>query len=299
MSSSTEHDTPEFTSVNLNTDGFFPDAVDGMFAERDAMKKQGKVGAFIARHRTESIFVAGVLLIVGACTVSMWLMSGFYQTVAAGFTHEQVNAVRTSIEHSDVGSVLNVVEPLARMNTTFHVLIMYNYLATASTERFAALRTPSVATVTRTRYAEWPVSQSIGAQNFTFDALEARLASDMRKHSLPCACFAEYGVPLNAVMLSSNRVIYGAAVDHEACAKKVATASPLLSAMATARRYMAAMSSDASLLPTGGAAPSVTLEHCPSAIVAGTVQSGLQLRATVRDDEAQCALSCIKVFEGF
>lgn len=306
MSSSSQsiEDPPSFVSIPLEVARGAVDRAGEFVAEPDALKKTGRFGAIVAKHRREFICISLALIAIGISTLAVGLLSGAASAIAAGLSHGTLHEARTTVTRDDGTSILNVVEPVERMSTPFHALILYNHL-TDDTVKKAAARTPAVAVVRDQRYAAWPVSHG-GLHNFTFDALEARLVVDLKSNEQTCNCFAEYGVPLNAVVCSiagaEPEIIYGAKVDHETCSEtaKGSQHSPLLQLMKLAGAHMSSMSK-ASMLPVeisaSELAAATNVTSCPHGIVEGVRSNGRKTRVTLQDSALREAKACIRVFE--
>lgn len=303
MSQSVE-DPHSFVNIPLQVARDAVDQANGLVAEDDALNKAGWLGKLVAKHRREFICISLALMAIGVSTLAIGFLSGAASAIAAGLSHSTLHELKTTVVRDDGTSVLDVVEPVERMSTPFHALILYNHLHDSAVRK-AAARSPAVAVVRDLRYAAWPVSHG-GLHNFTFDALEERLVNDAGTTKSSCRCFAEYGVPLNALVCSLDgaapEIIYAAKVDHETCSDTAVESqhSPLLQLMELAAAHMSSMSK-ASMLPVqvdlAELAAATNVSSCPRGIVEGLRSSGRKTRLTLRDEALREAKACIRVFD--
>lgn len=272
-------------------------AIDARVPDNDTLAKRGgRVGKFIAKHRRTAINIAvlcvGFVLALAVYFFASLLFFGA-RFVLAALLHEFASlfSLRSSPQTVASRAVVNVMEPWRRVNDVYRASLLLRDIVAPSTDAdFSYDR------VKNARYGQWSLANTQGRYNFTFDSLEKTMATDITGRRLPCACFAEYGVPLNAIsgIPDGSDVRYDVRIDGELCAEteRIAVRSDILDAV---KDVLIASADDAAATEAGLARLSTV---CPKAVYDGiSKESGKRRRTEVTGQALQCAKACALLFD--
>lgn len=271
-------------------------AIDARVPDHDTLTRRGgRFGKFIARYRSAVINVGVACIVIASALVVYFFFSMIFfgvRFVLAAILHEIAAffSIRSSAQTVAEHEVVNVMQPWRRVNDVYRASLLVRDISDARGDTILDYER-----VINRRFGQWSLASTQGRYNFTFDALEEKMANDIKDRRLPCTCYAEYGVPLSAVagISSPDDVRYDVRIDGELCseAERVSVHSALLDVVIDVL-VSSSESKDAEM------ALRQMAKVCPKAVYDGiSKSSGKRRRTEIEGEKLQCAKACVLLFD--